>query len=148
MLGHQLIQFVVMVVIGMAFNPMNLLAYRFDDLYVSLTLFYGGLVMAANMIWGHTLIHYFSKGHFNITNFLVGLVTSVLITIFLLRNQFMIDDRQYLRRMISHHSTALTTSHRISKKTNNKIVKKLADDIIETQEREIKLMRSLLSSKK
>ena len=144
MLGHQLIQFGIMVVIGMAFNPMNLLAYRFDDLYVSLTLFYGGLVMAANMIWGHTLIHYLSKGHFNITNFLVGLVTSVLITIFLLRNQFMIDDRQYLRRMISHHSTALTTSHRISKKTNNKIVKKLADDIIETQEREIKLMRSLL----
>ena len=144
MLGHQLIQFVVMAVIGMTFNPMNLLAYRFDDLYVSLTLFYGGLVMAANMIWGHTLIHYFSKGHFNITNFLVGLVTSVLITVFLLRNQFMIDDRQYLRRMISHHSTALTTSHRISKKTNNKIVKKLADDMIETQEREIKLMRSLL----
>jgi len=144
MFNYYIILFVVMLIIGISLNPMNLLAFRFNDLYMSLTLFYGGLVMAANMIWGHTLIHYFSKGHFNITNFLVGLVTSVLITVFLLRNQFMIDDRQYLRRMISHHSTALTTSHRISKKTNNKIVKKLADDIIETQEREIKLMRSLL----
>lgn len=144
MLKYQLIQFVVMVVIGMAFNPMNLLAYRFDDLYVSLTLFYSGLVMAANMIWGHTLIHYFSKGHFNMNVFLVGIAISILIIIFLLRNQYMVNDRHYLRRMISHHSTALTTSHKISKKTHNKKVKKLADDIIETQEREIKLMRSLL----
>ena len=46
--------------------------------------------------------------------------------------------------MISHHSTALTTSHKIYNKTNNPKIKKLAKDIIETQEREIKLMKSML----
>jgi len=46
--------------------------------------------------------------------------------------------------MISHHSTALTTSKIISQKSNNEAVVKLADDIIDTQKREIKLMKSLI----
>ena len=33
-----------MTIIGMLFNPMNILAYKFTDLYLSLTLFYGGLL--------------------------------------------------------------------------------------------------------
>ena len=46
--------------------------------------------------------------------------------------------------MISHHSTALTTSHQILKKTKNEKIRKLATDIVETQEIEIKLMKELL----
>ena len=46
--------------------------------------------------------------------------------------------------MISHHSTALTTSHKISKKTRNSKIKKLAKEIIDTQEKEIELMKSML----
>ena len=68
-----------------------------------------------------------------------------MITILLLRNQFLVDDKQYLRRMISHHSTALTTSHLIHKKTKNKDLKKLAKDIIDTQEREIEFMKNHLN---
>jgi hypothetical protein len=55
---NKIIMFVVMVIIGMLFNPMNILAYRFTDLYISLTLFYGGLLMASNMIWAHEIVHY------------------------------------------------------------------------------------------
>jgi hypothetical protein len=104
----QLIQFIVMVIIGMAFNPMNVLAFRFTDLYLSLTLFYGGLLMASNMMWAHEIIHYLSMGHFNKYVFFIGIFLSVSITIYLLRKQLLIDDEQWLRRMISHHSTALT----------------------------------------
>ena len=68
----QLIQFIVMVIIGMAFNPMNVLAFRFTDLYLSLTLFYGGLLMASNMMWAHEIIHYLSMGHFNKYVFFIG----------------------------------------------------------------------------
>ena len=145
MLRHQVIQFIIMIAIGMAFNPMNLLAYRFNELYLSLTLFYGGLAMATNMIWGHEVIHYITTGHFNIVVFLFGAIATTLIAILLLKDQYMVDDNQYLRRMISHHSTALTTSHKISQRTNNRVLKKLADDIITTQEKEIKIMKSLLS---
>ena len=140
----QIIQFIVMLIVGMAFNPMNMLAYRLNDLYLSLTLFYGGLLMASNMMWAHEIIHYLVMGHLNKNVFIIGIVLSIIVTIILLRKQLLVDDKHWLRRMISHHSTALTTSHNIKNKTNNIKLKKLADDIITTQEREIKLMKNLL----
>ena len=144
MLKHQIIQFVGMALIGIAFNPMNLLAYRFNDLYMSLTLLYGGLVMAANMVWSHEVIHYITMGHCNMTYFIGGIVLVIGLTILLLRNQLCVDDTQYLRRMISHHSTALTTSYKIQNKTKDKELHKLATDIIDTQEKEIKQMKEML----
>jgi hypothetical protein len=140
----QIIMFIVMVIVGMLFNPMNILAYRFSDLYISQTLFYGGLLMASNMVWAHEIVHYLSMGHFNILFFSVGIILSIGISIFLLRDQLMVNDKQWLRRMISHHSTALTTSHKIHDKTSNPELKKLANEIINTQEREIELMKSML----
>ena len=143
-LKHQLIMFIIMVVIGMAFNAMNVLAYRLNDLYVSLTLFYGGLLMASNMIWGMEIVHYLDHGHFNIYVFLIGILLSVIISLYLLRKQFLVNDEQWLKRMISHHSTAITTSKKIYKKTQNKEIKKLSKSIIDTQQKEIQLMKSLL----
>jgi hypothetical protein len=137
------IMFIVMVIIGMLFNPMNILAYRFSDLYISQTLFYGGLLMASNMIWGHEIIHYLSMGHFNLLVFSVGIICSLGVSI-LLRQQFLVDDKQWLRRMIPHHSTALTTTHKIYNRTNNPKIKGLAKEIIDTQEKEIQLMKSML----
>ena len=76
-LNHQSIMFVIMVIVGVLFNPMNILAYRFSDLYLSYTLFYGGLLMASNMMWSHEVVHYLSMGHFNKYVFLFGLVLSI-----------------------------------------------------------------------
>ena len=143
MIKHHIIQFVIMVIVGMLFNPMNMLAYRFNDLYISLTLFYGGLLMASNMIWSHELVHYFSMGHFNSKMFMIGIILSIF-CVLLLRSQFLVNDKEWLKRMISHHSTALTTSHNINKTTENKKIKTLSNDIIKVQEEEIKLMKSLL----
>tara|TARA_B100001094_G_scaffold186321_1_gene180523 strand:- start:220 stop:621 length:402 start_codon:yes stop_codon:yes gene_type:complete len=133
-----------MVIIGILFNPMNILAYRFSDLYISQTLFYGGLLMASNMMWAHEIVHFLSMGHFNVLVFSVGIILSVSISIPLLRHQLFVDDEQWLRRMISHHSTALTTSHNIYNKSTNPKIKKLAKEIIITQEKEIQLMKSML----
>jgi len=141
--GH-IIMFIVMVIIGMLFNPMNILAYRITDLYISLTLFYGGLLMSSNMIWAHEIVHYLSMGHFNMLVFSVGIILSISISLLLLRQQLLVDDKQWLKRMIPHHSTALTTTHKIYNRTNNPNIKKLAKEIIDTQEKEIELMKSLL----
>ena len=132
-----------MIIVGMLFNPMNMLAYRLDDLYISLTLFYGGILMASNMVWAHEIIHYLSMGHFNKYIFIIGILLSISLII-ILRQQLFIDDAQWLKRMISHHSTALTTTHKIYNKTSNTHVKKLATDIITAQEKEITQMKSLL----
>jgi len=140
--------FIVMVIIGMLFNPMNILAYRFSDLYISQTLFYGGLLMASNMIWAHEIVHYLSMGHFNMLVFSVGIILSISVSILLLRQQLLVDDKQWLRRMIPHHSTALTTTTKLLEKNDNfkdnPNLYILAKEIIDTQEKEIQLMKSML----
>ncbi len=144
LIKNQIIMFVIMTITGILFNPMNVLAYRISDLYISTTLIYGGLLMASNMIWAHEIYHYFSMSHFNVVIFILGIILSLSVSGLLLRKQLNISDKQWLKRMISHHSTALTTSHKIYNRSNNPKVKKLAKEIIETQEREIKLMKSML----
>ena len=138
------IMFIIMVIVGMLFNPMNILLYRYSDFYISLTLFYGGLLMASNMIWAHEIVHYLAIGHFNVIIFSIGIILSISVSILLLREQFLVNDEQWLKRMISHHSTALTTSNKIYNRTNNYKIKDLAKEIIDTQEREISLMKSML----
>ena len=140
---RQIIMFIVMVTVGMICNPMNVLAYRISDLYASQTQFYSGLLMASNMIWAHEIVHYLHMGHCNMSVLYAGIILSTGASI-LLRQQILVDDEQWLRRMIGHHSTALTTSHKIYNKTNNLKLKKLAKDIINAQEKEIQLMKSML----
>jgi len=148
LLKRQIIMFIVMVIIGMLFNPMNILAYRFSDLYISQTLFYGGLLMASNMIWAHEIVHYLSMGHFNMLVFSVGIILSISVSILLLRQQLLVDDKQWLRRMIPHHSTALTTTTKLLENNDNfkdnPNLYRLAKEIIDTQEKEIQLMKSML----
>ena len=146
--NRQIIMFIIMVIIGMLFNPMNILAYRFSDLYISQTLFYGGLLMASNMIWAHEIVHYLSMGHFNMLVFSIGIILSISVSILLLRQQLFVDDKQWLKRMISHHSTALTTTTKLLENNNNfennPKLYRLAKDIIYNQKREIIIMKSML----
>ncbi len=136
--------FIGSIIIGIYLNGMNILAYRYDDLYFSSkTLIYIALLMAFNMCILEILMFYNYSGKLNI-KLLVLFITLAIISILMLRNQFLVSDDDWLKRMISHHSTALTTSHKIVRRTKNKMIKKLANEIIETQEREIKLMKSLL----
>jgi len=70
----------------------------------------------------------------------------LVIFIYLYRNQIYIDDKDYLNEMIEHHSMALLTSEEILQKTNSEKVKKLAENIISTQEKEIEYMRHLINT--
>ena len=145
---YQIIMFIVMTIVGMLFNPMNILAYRFSDLYISLTLFYGGLLMASNMIWAHEIVHYFSMGHINLYLFFFGIILSIIISLALLREQFQVNDKEWLKRMIPHHSTALTTTTKLLENNDNfkdnPNLHRLAKDIVYNQKREIIFMKSML----
>ncbi len=136
--------FIVMFLLAMFLNPMNILAYSYNHLIISYTQIYASLYMAFNMIWAHQIVHYLNMGHFDWFVFIFGIIGS-LIMIFFLRNQLFIDDKQWLKRMIPHHSTALTTSNIIKQKSNNPEIQQLSHDIIETQEREITLMKKILN---
>jgi len=146
-LTHSLIwMFVGSLFIGTLLNGMNILAYRKSDLYMSATLIYSALLMASNMCILEIFMYYNHSGIFPVKLFLLFITLSI-VSIILLRKQILVDDDQWLKRMISHHSTALTTSHKIKTKTNNERIKKLAHEIINTQEKEIKIMKKLLNHK-
>ena len=144
-LTYQIIMFIVMTIVGICFNAMNALAFSISHLYFSYGLFFGGCLMASNMIWAHEIIHFLTHQQINIRVFFIGLFLS-LCFVFILRHQFFVNDEQYLKRMISHHSTALTSSYKILETTNDPKIKKLSETIIQTQNKEIQYMKYLLNS--
>ncbi len=137
--------FVGSLVIGLLFNGMNVLAYRLRDLYLSTTLVLSALLMAFLMCALETLMYYSSMATPERGGLFVLFLVVSLLTALILHKQCSVTDSQWLKRMISHHSTALTTSHQIRNKTKNPRVSRLATDIITTQEREIKEMRDILN---
>jgi hypothetical protein len=144
---HQLILFTIMFLVGISLNPMNILAYRFSDIYLSLTLLYSGLFMASNMIWSHQIVHYMSMGHFNTRIFTVGILLSIG-SIFLLRTQLFVTRDEWLKRMIGHHSTAITTTKQLLSDndifTSDSYLFTLAKNLEYEQEREILFMKNML----
>ena len=76
--------------------------------------------------------------------FYLPLFFALCIFIYLYRTQMYIDDKNYLNEMIEHHSMALLTSEEILQKTQSERVKRLAENIISTQEKEIEYMNYLL----
>jgi uncharacterized protein (DUF305 family) len=72
------------------------------------------------------------------------LVCLIGLFVYLYKKQTYINDVQYLEGMIEHHSMALLTSNKILKKTNSYDVSKLAKDIIQSQEDEIRKMREII----
>ena len=63
---------------------------------------------------------------------------------YLYRKQIAVNDKQYLEGMIEHHSMAVFQSEEILKKTDNYDVAKLAKNIIQTQNDELRFMTNLL----
>lgn len=141
---YQCIQFIVMLIIAIMLNPMNLLLYQVEDFYFSLTLFYSGLFMVSNMMWAHEIIHYIYARHINLTIFSIGVILAILAGLLLLRKQYLVGDRQWLKRMITHHSSAIITSKNIHQKTKSNKIKQLSNEIIDTQLKEIQLMKDYL----
>lgn len=77
-------------------------------------------------------------------NFYIILAALLALFVYLYRKQVAINDTQYLEGMIEHHSMALLTSEQVLKKTDNYDVAKLAKNIIQQQEDEIREMRELV----
>lgn len=77
-------------------------------------------------------------------NWYVILFALLALFTYLYRKQIAINDKQYLEAMIEHHSMALFMSDEILKKTDNYDVAKLAKNIIQTQNDELRFMTNLL----
>ena len=64
---------------------------------------------------------------------------------YLYRKQIAVNNKQYLEGMIEHHSMSIFTSEEILKKTNDYHIAKIAKNIIQIQNDEIKMMQDLLT---
>jgi Ca2+/Na+ antiporter len=104
---------------------------------------YMAAIMAVIMLFLEVMMHDHQYNIFSL-NLYVLLASLVALFVYLYRYQIAIDDKQYLKGMIEHHSMALLTSEEILKKTNNYNVAKLAKNIIQEQQDEIDLMKKLL----
>jgi hypothetical protein len=62
-----------------------------------------------------------------------------------IRRQIFVTDIEYIRGMITHHSMAILMSKGIRDRTKNDEIKKLAEGIIEEQEKEIKYMNRIIT---
>ena len=62
--------------------------------------------------------------------------------LWLVRSQATVEDVSYMRAMIPHHSIAILTSERA--RITDPRVRKLADQIVESQRREIEEMKALI----
>lgn len=76
------------------------------------------------------------------TLIVIGSLLMMTLATLLVRTQVPIDDVKWMKAMIPHHSIAILTSGRADIKDPE--VKKLAEDIIETQKREIAEMKKMI----
>lgn len=87
------------------------------------------------------MLHMLKDKKINITIVGVSLIVFS-VSFYLMRNQTTIDDVDYMQGMIPHHSIAILTSERAN--IEDPRVRKLADNIIKAQEKEIKEMKELI----
>lgn len=72
----------------------------------------------------------------------ISAVTIFVLGLWMLRRQAAVTDAQYMRAMISHHSSAIMTSSHADLKDPE--LKNLAKSIISSQEQEIRQMKAIL----
>ena len=116
-------------------STMNNWIDNWDDFRFSLNDFYMVGLMTGWML--------FFMGLFTLQ---VGKTISGLIVVIiffaLIRTQAFVNEIQYLKGMIPHHSMAILMSKRLEKKPNS--IQHLLDQIIETQKKEIIIMKQYL----
>lgn len=127
------------------FGLMYLNTLERDHVFFSETRTYMALIMGAAMsviMLGFMIGMYKSQR----TNAAIAVVSTAAfaIALWLLRSQATVDDVSYMKAMIPHHSIAILTSERA--RISDPRVRKLADQIIESQRREIDEMKRLIDN--
>ncbi|MDY0781216.1 DUF305 domain-containing protein [Tenacibaculum sp. IB213877] len=133
-----LITSTIVMYITMYFNT-----YEFSHVYFSWTRMYMTLIGAGAM--AIIMFLFMRKMYKNKFKNIAIVVCSVLLMAsctFLVRKQIPINDTKWMKAMIPHHSIAILTSNRADLKDPE--VKKLANEIIKAQEKEIAEMKKMI----
>lgn len=143
------VKFTLMIVTStvVMFIMMYFNTYQLDHVYFSETRAYMALYMGAGMsvVMLAFMTNMYKKTKLNLM--IYGLsVLLFAVGIWGVRSQSTVDQVDWMQAMIPHHSIAILTSSRADIKDSR--VRKLADDIIEAQKREIGEMQQLIDELK
>lgn len=133
MIGSFVIQYLFMSLI---------MTNNFKNITFSLGKLYISIIMALLMGILEVLMMDMHMNNVSLNYYLI-LGFLLVIFIYIYRNQIYIEDKEYLKEMIEHHSMAILTSEEIIQKTDSERVKNLAESIINIQEKEILYMKEL-----
>ena len=121
--------------------------YAWDHVYFSETRAYMALYMGAGMavLMLAFMGNMYKKTKLNLVIYGISVLLFA-VGIWGVRSQQTVDQVDWMQAMIPHHSIAILTSSRAD--IEDPRVQKLADDIIEAQEREIEQMQDLIEELK
>lgn len=125
------------------FGLMYLNTYQLDHVYFSETRAYMALVMGSAMalIMLGFMLGMYKDSRTNMA-IVFGSLLVFAVSLWLVRSQATVADVAWMKAMIPHHSIAILTSERAH--ISDPRVRKLADQIIESQRREIEEMKGLV----
>ncbi len=125
------------------FGLMYLNTYERSHLFFSETRAYMAVLMGATMamVMLPFMFRMYTRKLVNIGIF-IGSAAVFALALWLVRSQRTVDDVSWMKAMIPHHSIAILTSEHAQ--ISDPRVQKLADQIIESQRREIEEMKELL----
>lgn len=139
-------RFIAMIITStvVMFGLMYLNTYSVSHLFLSETRIYMALYMGSAMaiIMLLFMLKMYSQKTKN-TLIVVSALSIFSVSLFLVRSQATIEDTSWMQAMIPHHSIAVLTSENANIKDAR--VKKLAEDIIKAQRREIEEMKWLIN---
>lgn len=117
--------------------------YEFSHVYFSWTRMYMTLIGIGGMaIIMFLFMRKMYKNKVKNTAIIVVSLLLMSVSTILVRQQVPVEDVRWMRAMIPHHSIAILTSKNAD--ISDPEVKKLADDIIKAQEREITEMKKMI----
>ena len=143
--GGNYVRFMLMIATStvVMYGLMYLNTYSIDHVFFSETRFWMAFVMGAVMAVIMLAFMWSMYGNISKNLIILGVAAVVFsLALWLVRSQTTVADINYMKGMIPHHSIAVMTSERSNLRDPR--VRKLAQDIIVAQRREIAEMRYLI----
>ena len=125
------------------FGLMYVHTYTWDHVFFSETRAWMAILMGAVMaiVMLAFMMHMYQSRAVNALIF-AGAALALAFATWMVRGQVTVDGRDYMQAMVPHHSIAILTSERA--RIEDPRVRKLADEIIESQRKEIAEMKYLI----
>ncbi len=126
----------IIMIIAAIFSGMNMWVHNVSEIRIQINDIYMGIIMTGWM--------FFLMGIFYSFNNLIWIgLSTILLSFYFIRNQIFVNQYEYLKSMIPHHSMAIFMSEKIKEKNviQDKEISDLVSNIITKQQEEIVLMK-------